>query len=211
MLPVRLLGLIGAFSLAVLITADLVLVWSPVRDLDIVRAATGKSDRRVVVGSLLGVFAIPGVFAGLAYLWTGLAPAGPWIALPPIVLAGIAYVVGAGFHAACGPVMVAIRDTPASARDASSTLAVMRRIFDVLRTALWITIFASALGLFAAVASGRTAFPRWTAAVSPLPLVLAFRVATRIAPPAVAGALVPAGGNLATLVFLIVALAVLPR
>jgi hypothetical protein len=205
------LGAIGAFSLALLITADLVLVWTPARDLDIVRASAGKSDRRIVTGALLGVFAIPGVFAALACLWIGLAPAGAWIAAPPILLAGFAYVIGAGFHAAIGPVMLAIRDAPGAAHATSPTVAAMRRIFDPLRTALWVSIFASSILLFTAVLTGRTAFPRWTAAVSPLPVVIACRVGARVAPAAVAGALVPAGGNLATLIFVLVALFVLPR
>jgi hypothetical protein len=186
-------------------------VWSPERNLDIDRAVIGKSDRRIVGGALLGVFAIPGIFPGLAYLWTGFAPAGPWLSLPPVVLAAIAYIVGAAFHAAIGPVMLALRDTPEFARTASTTLVAMRRIFDVLRRVLWITIFASSVAIFAVILTGKTTFPRWTAAVSPLPVVILFRLATRVAPPAIAGALVPAGGNLATLMFLLVALAVLPH
>jgi hypothetical protein len=203
---VPLLGALGVAGLAVLIAADLLLVWTPARNLDVFRAAEGKSDRRVVAGALLGVFAIPFVLPGIGVIYYGLAPAGPWLALPPVLLASFAYVIGAGFHAAIGPFMIAVRDR----RDSPESLAAMKRIFDVLRTALWISIFASSISLFAVILSGRTAYPRWAAALSPLPLVLTFRIVGRFGPPAIAGAVVPAGGNVATLIFLVVSIATLP-
>ncbi len=204
-----LFGWIGIAGLAVLVVADLVLVWTPARGLDIFRAAEGKSDARLVTGTFLGVFSIPFVLCGVAFIAGGLAGAGGWLAWPPIFLAGFAYVVGAAFHAAIGPFMVAIRETPRDTRAGSPALQVMQRIFTPLRTALWLAIFASAVWLLVALASGRTAYPRWTAAVSPLPWILVFRAGARVAPPSIAGALTPAGGNLATLIFLGISLAVL--
>jgi hypothetical protein len=210
MFPGWTLGVVGVVGLALLIVADLVLVWTPARELDIFRAAVGKSDRRLVGGALLGVFAIPLVLAGIAFIFRGLAPAGPWWSLPAVLVAAFAYVIGAGFHAVIGPFAIAIRDTAEELRPTSATLASMRRIFDPLRTALWLSIFASSVLVFAAILSGKTLYPQWSAAMSPFPVVIAFRIACKIAPPTISGALVPAGGNLATLIFMIVSLAVLP-
>jgi hypothetical protein len=197
------LAAIGVAGLLALIACDLALVYTPAKDLDVMRAAEGKSDARVVWGSVVGVIAIPFVLAGVASLWPGLAPAGAWLSYPPLLLAGFAYVIGAGFHAAVGLYVLAIRDTAPSARAGSPTLAAMGRIFNPLRTLLWVFIFASSVWLFAALLSGSTLYPRWAAAVSPLPCVVLFRVLGRVAPPRLAGAAVPAGGNTAMLIFLV--------
>ena len=69
------LNAIGIIGLAVLVSADLLLVWSPARNLDPMLAAEGKTDRRLVVGALLGVIAIPFVLVGVASLWSALAAA----------------------------------------------------------------------------------------------------------------------------------------
>jgi hypothetical protein len=204
------LSAVGIVGLAALIVADLLLVWTPERNLDPFRAAEGKTDRRVVAGALLGNIAIPFVLAGVASLWVGLAPAAWWLSVPPLLLAAFAYVIGAGFHAAAGFYLVAIRETPATGRAQSPMLKVMARMFGPLRALLWMSIFASSIWLFAAIVSGDTQYPRWVAAISPLPCVLVFRVLTRVGPPALAGALVPAGGNLAMMIFLIVSRVVLP-
>jgi hypothetical protein len=205
------LSAIGIVGLASLIAADLLLVWTPERNLDPFRAAEGKSDRRVITGALLGVIAIPFVLAGIASLWVALAPAPWWLSVPPLILAAFAYVIGAGFHAAIGFYVVAIRETPAGERAGSAMLKAMARMFRPLRSLLWMSIFASCIWLFAAIASGDTQYPKWVAAISPLPCVLLFRVLGRVGPPAVAGALTPAGGNLAVLIFLIVSRVVLPH
>ena len=203
-----LLGILGVAGLALLVTSDLLLVWTPQRDLDVFRAAQDKSDARIHTGVVLGVFSIPLVLAGVVFLWGGLAPAGFWLAAPPLLLAGFAYVVGAAFHAVIGPFMLAIREAHATSAESSPLLRPMKRIFDVLRTALWVSIFASSLWLLVALLSGRTLYPPWVAAVSPFPLVLGSRIGARFAPPAVAGAMTPAGGNVAMLVFLVLSLLV---
>jgi hypothetical protein len=195
------LALIGCGGLVALIAADLVLVWTPARNLDVARAVQGKSDARLVWGSLAGVVAIPFVLAGVVSLFPALAPAGVWLSYPPLLLAGFAYVIGAGFHAAVGLYSLAVRDAAAPA-----TLKVMARIFEPLRTLLWVSIFLSSIWLFVSLVSGATLYPRWVAAVSPLPCVVVFRVLGRVGPPAIAGAAVPAGGNTAMLIFLVVSL-----
>jgi hypothetical protein len=197
------LTIIGCVGLLVLIAADLVLVWTPARNLDVGRAVQGKSDARLVWGALAGVIAIPFVLAGVVSLWPALAPGGVWLSYPPVLLAGFAYVIGAGFHAAVGLYSLAVRDAAAPA-----TLKQMARIFDPLRTLLWVSIFLSSIWLFVAVVSGATLYPRWVAAVSPLPCVVVFRILGRVGPPAIAGAAVPAGGNTAMLIFLVVSLVV---
>jgi hypothetical protein len=194
-----LLAIVGCGGLLLLIASDLVLVWTPARNLDVARAVQGKSDARLVWGALAGVVAIPFVLAGVASLYPALAPGGVWLSYPPLLLAAFAYVIGAGFHAAVGLYSLAMRDAVGA-----GTLKAMARIFDPLRTLLWVSIFLSSIWLFASVVSGATLYPRWVAAVSPLPCVVLFRILGRIGPPAIAGAAVPAGGNTAMLIFLVV-------
>jgi hypothetical protein len=201
-----LLALAGVCGLLVLVTADLVLVWTPARDLDVFRASENKTDARAIGGALAGVFAIPCVLAGVASLWPPLSATPMSIGALPLLLTAFAYVVGAGFHAGIGFFIIAIRDTPAEQRRSSTTIKSMQRIFRPLQSALWMSIFAASILLFVVILSGTSAYPRWVAAVSPLPLVLAFRIAGRVGPPWLAGAAVPAGGNVAMLVFLLVSL-----
>jgi hypothetical protein len=206
----RLLGLLGLLGSALLFMADVILVYAPIpaARFDIFTAAVGKTPARLVYGSLLGVFVIPLVLAGFGHIYLALRPAGPWLAVPPVVLGVFAYVIGAGFHAAIPFYVVAIQETQAQEPSASPMLALMARVFVPLQRALFLCVATSSVCLFVSMLSGRTLYPRWMAALSPLVLVLIFRVALRISPPAVVGVLLPAGSNLSLLIFLAASLLV---
>jgi hypothetical protein len=206
----RLFGLVGLAGSSVLLVADVLLVYAPVpaARFSIFTAAVGKSAARLVYGSLLGVLAIPLVLAGFVHIYLALRPAGAWFAAPPVVLGIFAYVVGAGFHAAIPFYAFAIQDARAVDATASPLLASMARVFVPLQRALLLCVVASSASLLVALLSGRTLYPRWMAAVSPLVVVSLIRIGIRISPPAVVGVLFPAGNNLSMLVFLATSLLV---
>jgi hypothetical protein len=200
----RLLGLTGLAGSALLLVADLLLVYAPLpaARFNIFTAAVGKSEARLIYGSLLGVFVIPLVLAGFGHIYLALRPAGPWLAAPPAILGIFAYVIGAGFHAAIPFYLAAIQAAHAQDASASPLLTLMARVFVPLQRTLLLFVAAASVWLFVSLLSGKSLYPRWTAAVSPLVLVCLSRAIIRVSPPAVAGVLIPAGNNLSMLVFI---------
>jgi hypothetical protein len=207
----RLLGLIGLVGSALLLAADVVLVYSPIpaARFDVFAAAVGKSQARLVYGSLLGVFAIPLVLASFGHIFLALRPGGTWLAIPPVILGIFAYVIGAAFHAAIPFYMAAIQQVKASDASASPLLVAMARVFVPLQKALAFFVVSSSVWLLVALLSGKTLYPKWIAALSPAVLVILFRVVMRISSPAVVGILFPAGNNLALFIFVSCSLVVL--
>jgi hypothetical protein len=199
----RVLGGIGLAGSLLLLAADLLLVYSPIPapQFNVFTAAVGKSEARLVAGSLLGVFAIPLVLASFGHIFLALQPGGAWAAGPPVVLGVFAYVTGAGFHTAIPLYITAIQAENARDASASPLLKRMGKVFIPLQKALFALVAASSVCLLASILSGKTLYPRWMAIVSPLPVLAAFRLAMRLASPSVVGVLFPAGNNLAMMVF----------
>jgi hypothetical protein len=209
MMP-NVLAVIGILGSALLFIADVTLVYTPLRakDFNVFNAALDKSPRRLVVGSLLGVFAIPLVIAGFGSIYVKLEPAGPWLALPPVIVGATAYVIGAAFHAAIPFFVAAIQANPSPEARTSPPLSTMWPVFRVLQTALFVAVATSSVWLLVSVLSGASHYPRWAAALSPAATGLVLRIATRFSPPRVVGVLFPAANNLTMMIFLAVSLAV---
>jgi hypothetical protein len=203
-------AVIGILGSTLLLIADVALVYTPLpaKEFNVFNAAVGKSPRRLIWGGLLGVFAIPFVVAGFGFIYAKLQPAGPWLAVPPVILGAFAYVIGAGFHAAIPFFVAAIQANPSPEARASPPLSTMWPVFRALQTALFLAVAASSAWLLISVLSGATLYPRWTAALSPAVTGLFLRVLTRLSPPRVVGVLFPAANNLTMLIFLAVSLAV---
>jgi hypothetical protein len=205
-----LLAVIGILGSTLLLVADVVLVYTPLpaKQFNVFSAAAGKSPRRLVWGALLGVFAIPLVIAGFGFIYVKLEPAGPWLAVPPVLLGAFAYVIGAAFHGAIPFFVAAIQAHPSPEARTSAPLSTMWPVFRALQGGLFVAVAASSIWLLVSVLSGSTLYPRWTAALSPAVTGTVLRVVTRLSPPRVVGVLFPAANNLAMLVFLAVSLAV---
>jgi hypothetical protein len=204
------LAFIGILGSTLLLIADVALVYTPLpaKEFNVFSAAVGKSPRRLVWGALLGVFAIPLVIVGFGFIYVKLQPGGPWLALPPVILGAVAYVIGAGFHAAIPFFVAAIQANPSPEARTSPPLSTMWAVFRALQAALFVAVAASSVWLLVSVLSGSTLYPRWAAALSPAVTGLFLRVLTRLSPPRVVGVLFPAANNLTMLIFLAVSLAV---
>jgi hypothetical protein len=204
------LAFIGIFGSALLLIADITLVYTalPAKELNVFSAAVGKSPRRLVWGGLLGVFAIPFVITGFGFIYVTLQPGGAWLAVPPVILGAVAYIIGAGFHAAIPFFVAAIQANPSPEARTSPPLSTMWPVFRVLQTTLFVMVAASSVWLLVSILSGSTLYPRWTAALSPAVTGIFLRVLTRLSPPRVVGVLFPAANNLTMLIFLVVSLAV---
>jgi hypothetical protein len=179
-LPAWLAG-IGIVGSALLLVADVVLVYTPLpaAEFNVFSAAKGKSPRRLVWGSLLGVFAIPLVLAGFGHIYFNLESAGPWLSLPPVLLGVLAYVIGAAFHAAIPFFVAAIQAHPDAEARTAAPLSTMWPVFRTLQLALFLAVAASSVWLLVSVLSGATHYPRWTAAVSPAVTAIVLRGSAR--------------------------------
>ncbi|WP_254458363.1 DUF6796 family protein [Xanthomonas sacchari] len=130
---------------------------------------------RLLAGALLPVFALPLYLLGNWHLWRGLRPAGRGWALPATLLLFLGYAWSPLAHAAFYFVGAVYQALPATDAAAHPPLLALAAAF---RRALLIvyvpSVACSALGLLAfsaAVASGRSAYPRWFA-LSGNPLLL---------------------------------------
>ncbi|KYF72827.1 hypothetical protein BE11_14120 [Sorangium cellulosum] len=160
--------------------------------------------RRLLWGGLLGVFAAPLVLAGVYPIYQGLRPAGVAWALPPALLFAYAIAVGPFVHGSfiyLGETAQALR-AGGPARDA--LFAVLERQHGVMQlgyAVIFLCTLVASLWFSAVVASGRTAFPTWMAAVNPVATTLVWLAAKRALPARAREYTEGAGFNIAYVIF----------
>lgn len=165
----------------------------------------GMPWRRLAWGGLLGVFAAPLTLAGVWQVYQGLSPAGGWLAVPPALLLAYAAVVGPFVHGSfiyLGENAQALNAVGVDSRPVLiGALARQQKIMAIGYVVILFCNLAASIWYSVAVASGRTFFPTWMAALNPVTLTLAYFVLRRIAPMRVADAVEGSGFNLAYLAF----------
>ncbi|MXV34884.1 hypothetical protein DYQ91_18580 [Xanthomonas sp. LMG 8989] len=148
-------------------------------DAEMAERLVGVPRWRLLAGALLPVFALPLYLAGNWHLWRGLRPAGRRWALPAAVLLLLGYAWSPLAHAAfyfVGAVYQTLLLTDAAAHP--PLLALAGQFRQALLIVYVPSVACTALGLLAfalAVASGRSAYPRWFA-LSGNPVVLGLLV-----------------------------------
>jgi hypothetical protein len=168
-------------------------------------------QRRLVWGALLGVFAAPLLLAGLWVIYHGLEPAGPWLALPPVLLTAYGIVIGPFLHGAFLFVGDSARTLSAAAEAERATLAALIARWRQIAIGGFLALFA--LGLLAsiwtsaAIISGRTLFPLWMAAANPVTLFIAWMLLRRLLPSSMREATEGAGLNIANGLYFVLATA----
>jgi hypothetical protein len=198
-----LMDVIGIVGAGLMVLSDLLLLYVPVprSQYDFLEIAKRMPETRVIVGDYLGLLGTPLVLVGLYRICLVLRPAGRWHSLPPVLLLGYAYLLGAVFHHAVSMIMTSARhEVPGGVGDVLTADLVTKFLVPLGIAFLTVAAVGSAW-LFITLFVARTAYSRWMAFLSPLVLVLVFRAVILVAPPIVVGALVPAGPNLAMLVF----------
>lgn len=151
--------------------------------------------RELISGHYLGVLCIPFYAMGYWLVSRGLRPSE---GAARMVFLGGCYLgaVGAAIH---GVTAVIIETGPVGV--AASPVTVPHAVYLM---PLWLVLFAVSILTSAtyalAVLGGRTAFPRWAAAINPVFIVLAMIVAS-LPFPALAAYTVPASANLAHILF----------
>jgi hypothetical protein len=163
------------------------------------------SPNRMIWGALIGVFATPLILAGFWQVYQGLNGADQTLTLITVLLFAIASVIGAFVHGTfyyMGEYVQALNKV----EDGSQTviadmIARHRKILIITYAPVLILVLTASILFSILVASGRTVFPVWMAAINPVTMTIAWLVLKRILPQFVRDWTEGAGFNIAYLIF----------
>ena len=160
---------------------------------------------RMIWGALLGVFATPLVMAGYWQLYRGLDGANQTLTLVTVVLFAVASVIGAFVHGTfyyMGEYVQALNKVEDGSQAViAEMIARHRKVLIISYAPVLILILVASILFSVLVASGRTAFPVWMAAVNPVTLTIIWLLFKRVLPAFVRDWTEGAGFNIAYLMF----------
>jgi hypothetical protein len=160
---------------------------------------------RMIWGALLGVFSTPLILAGFWQIYRGLEGAGETPTLVTALLFATASVIGAFVHGTfyyMGEYVQALnRVEEGSQTVIADMIARHRKVLIITYAPVLVLIVAASILFSILVASGRTAFPVWMAAINPVTMTIAWLVIKRILPQFVRDWTEGAGFNIAYLLF----------
>ena len=160
---------------------------------------------RMIWGALLGVFATPLVMSGFWQVYQGLEGANQTLTLVTALLFAIASVIGAFVHGTFYYLGEYVQALNKVEDDSQGVIAEMiarhRKVLIISYAPVMILILVASILFSILVASGRTGFPVWMAAVNPVTLTLAWLTIKRVLPQFVRDWTEGAGFNIAFLTF----------
>jgi hypothetical protein len=160
---------------------------------------------RLIWGALLGVFSTPLVIVGYWQIYQGLSSANTSLALAILGLFGTASVIGAFVHGTFYYMGEYIQALNKVQDDSQSIIADMisrhRKVLIVTYAPVLIFILIASILFSVSVASGRTAFPTWMAAINPVTMTIAWLAIKRVLPQFIRDWTEGAGFNIAFLAF----------
>lgn len=163
------------------------------------------SPNRMMWGALIGVFATPLMLIGFWQVYQGLEGANASLVLATVALFGSASVIGAFVHGTfyyMGEYVQALNKVEDGSQPViAEMIARHRKVLIVSYAPVLMLILIASILFSVLVATGRTAFPVWMAAVSPLTMTLAWLVLKRILPQFIRDWTEGAGFNIAYLAF----------
>ena len=163
------------------------------------------SPDRMIWGALLGVFAAPLVVTGYWQVYQGLSGANASLVLATISLFGSATVMGAFVHGTfyyMGEYIHALNTVEEKSQPIIVGMIERHKKVLIIAYAPVLIIIIIASVLFSVlVASGKTSFPVWMAAVNPLTMTIVWLVGKRILPQFVRDWTEGAGFNIAYMAF----------
>jgi hypothetical protein len=165
------------------------------------------SPNRMIWGALLGVFATPLVLAGYWQLYHGLAGANESLVLLTILLFNCASVIGAFVHGSfyfLGEYVLALNNVDEQSQSViADMIARHRKVLIISYAPVMIMVVIASILFSVLVATQKTAFPIWMAAVNPLTLIIMWLVLKRILPQFIRDWTEGAGFNIAFMIFFI--------
>jgi len=163
------------------------------------------SPNRMIWGALLGVFGTPLVLAGFWQVYQGLQGANASLVLTTALLFTTASVIGAFVHGTfyfMGEYIHALNKVEESSQPViADMIARHRKVLIITYAPVLILIIVASILFSILVASGKTAFPVWIAAVNPVTMTIAWLIFKRILPQFVRDAAEGAGFNIAYMAF----------
>jgi hypothetical protein len=160
---------------------------------------------RLIWGALLGVFATPLVLAGFWQVYQGSEGAEKSLTLVTALLFTSASVIGAFVHGTfyfMGEYVQALNKVEEGSQPViAEMIGRHRKVLIISYAPVLILILAASILFSVLVASGRTAFPVWMAAVNPVTMTIAWLVLKRLLPQFVRDWTEGAGFNIAYLIF----------
>jgi len=160
---------------------------------------------RMIWGALLGVFATPLVMSGFWQVYQGLEGANQTLTLVTALLFAIASVIGAFVHGTfyyLGEYVQALNKVEDSSQSViAEMIARHRKVLIISYAPVLILILVASILFSILVASGRTAFPLWMAAVNPVTMTLTWLAIKRFLPQFMRDWTEGAGFNIAFLAF----------
>lgn len=216
-LPLRITGVLALIGALLYAVGDVLLLASKARLDDYPRLkpfAKLLSDaekmvalppNRLIWGALLGVFATPLVMLGFWQVYQGLGGADASWALAAMGLFGTASVIGAFVHGTfyyMGEYIHALNDVQEGSQAVvAEMIGRHRKVLIVTYAPVIIFILLASIIFSVLVASGRTSFPTWMAAVNPVTMTIAWMLIKRILPQFVRDWTEGAGFNIAFMLF----------
>ncbi len=163
------------------------------------------SPERMMWGALLGVFSTPLVLLGFWQVYQGLGGGNDWLVLATFGLFGIASVIGAFVHGSfyyMGEYVQALNKVDEHSQViVTDMLTRHRKVMIITYGPLLVFIIIASVLFSIAVASGKTMFPAWMAAINPVTMTIAWMLIKRILPQFVRDWTEGAGFNIAYLAF----------
>ena len=164
-------------------------------------------SEKMLSGALLGVFATPLVIAGFWHVYQGLSGANEILRVITCLLFGIASVIGAFVHGSFFYAGEYVKALNAVSEDSQNVLVELftrhRKVLIITYAPLLIMIIIAS-GLFSVtVATSKTLFPTWMAAINPVTMTIVWLLLKRILPAFITDPLEGAGFNVAYFVFFV--------
>lgn len=163
------------------------------------------SPKRMMWGALIGVFSTPLILLGFWVIYQGLGGPNVSLALAAFGLFGTASVIGAFVHGTffyMGEYVRALNDVEDGSQNViAGMIERHRRVLVITYAPLMIFVVIASVLFSILVASGRTAFPLWMAAINPVTMTIAWMLVKRILPQFVRNWTEGAGFNIAYTIF----------
>lgn len=215
--PLRITGLLALFGAFLYAIGDVLLLASKV-DLDDypklkpfakllsdAEKMVVLSPNRLIWGALLGVFATPLVAAGFWQVYQGLKGANASAVLATVLLFATGSIIGAFVHGTfyyMGEYIHALNKVEESSQAVVVDMINRHKKVLIISYAPVLLLIITASMMFSIlVASGKTAFPIWMAAVNPLTMTIAWLLVKRILPQYIRDGAEGAGFNIAFMAF----------